>query len=56
MEKDKITFIEEKKLKKELEEKSSFENFLHTNPIKDVKSEFCRFRKVKKTFKPEDLI
>ncbi len=55
MEKDKLTFIEEKKIEKELKEKDSeFQfNLSATNPIK---ARFAKFHLDKKQIKPDDLI
>ena len=54
MEKDKITFIEEKKIEKEAEKESSvIFSKLATNPIKAC---FVKFRLDKKQIKPDDLI
>ncbi len=54
MEKDKITFIEEKKIQKEQEKKVHFEkNIASTDPIK---SRFAKFCLDKKQIKVDDLI
>ncbi len=54
MEKDKLTFIEEKKLEKELEKKDSFApSNAASNPIK---ARFAKFCLDKKQIKPDDLI
>ena len=54
MEKDKLTFIEEKNIEKELEKKNSCAHSnAATNPIKE---RFTKFRLDKKQIKPDDLI
>ena len=54
MEKDKLTFIEEKKLEKELEKKESFApSNTASNPIK---ARFAKYCLDKKQIKPDDLI
>ena len=54
MEKDKLTFIEEKKFEKELEKK---ESFTPSNAASDpIKERFAKYCLDKKQIKPDDLI
>ena len=53
---EKITFIEEKKLAKEIEEKQAkFNNIAQSDPIK-AGAKFAQFRVMKKKLEPKDLI
>ena len=54
MEKDKLTFIEEKKIEKESKKEPDFQfSSKATNPIK---ARFAKFHLDKKQLKPDDLI
>ena len=54
MDKDKITFIKEKDIKKQAKENAGlFENVYAQNPIK---AKFLAFKNTKKNIEPKDLI